>query len=79
MDAAVIKLNSLPDPVGAAAQDHNLGPVRIDSAVIRRIVGRIIVSIVLCSAYMNTLPRLCYAYGNTALTDIRLGNLQYLT
>ncbi len=47
VDAAVVKLNSLADPVGAAAEDHDLWLVRVDRVLIRRVIGGVVVGAVL--------------------------------
>ena len=79
MDAAVVKLNSLSDPVGAAAQDHDLGLVRADRILIRGIVGGIVVGAVFGAADMDALPGFFYTQLYTAEADAFLGNLQKLT
>ncbi len=79
MYAAVVKLDALPDPVGTAAQYHNLLFFLIHRVLIRRVVGGIIVGAVLRSADMHALPCLLHAKRKAAVSDIRLGNLQKLT
>ena len=78
MYTAVIELDALPDPVGTAAQYHNLLLFLIHRVLIRRVVGGIIVGAVLRTADMHALPCLLHAECKTAVSDIRLGNLQKL-
>ena len=61
MDTAVVEFNSLPDPVWSAAQNHDLGPVRVYRIFIFRIISRVIVGAVFCTADMNAFPGFCYA------------------
>ena len=78
MNAAVVELDTLADPVGTAAQDHDLLPVLVDRVLIRRIVGGIEVSAALCAAHMHTLPGFFHTQCQTTVPDILLRNLQQL-
>ena len=78
MNAAVVKLNTLSDSVGASAQNHNLRLFRADRILIRCVVGGIVVGIVLGSADMNALPCFLYAQLNPAIADGILGNCKQL-
>ena len=79
MNTAVIELDALADPVGAAAQNHDLLPVLVDRVLIRRIVGGIEVSAALRAAHMHPFPGLFHTQCQTAVSDLRLRNLQQLT
>ena len=61
MDTAVVEFNSLSDPVWSAAQDHDLGPVRVYRVLIFRIIGRVVVGAAFCTTDMNPFPGFCYA------------------
>ncbi len=78
MNAAVVELDALADPVGTAAQDHDLRLVFADRVPIRRIVRRIEVSAALCAAHMHTLPGFFHTQCQTTVPDILLRNLQQL-
>ena len=78
VDAAVVELNALSDTVRAAAQDHDLLAVGVDRALIRRVVGGIIVSAVLRSAHMDALPGLRHADGLSGIPDLILRYFQKL-
>ena len=60
MNTAVVKFNTLANAVRTAAQNHDLTIVR-RRGIIRRIVGWIVVSAVLRTAYVNAFP----SFGNT--------------
>ena len=79
VDTAVIKLDSLTNAVWPAAQDHNLLFVAADRIFVRGIVGGVVVGVVFCSAYMDTLPRFLHTESQTAFPNIRLWNSQDFT
>ena len=78
MDAAVVKLDTLADPVGAAAQDHDLGTVSGNGIVIRRVVCGIVVSAVLCAADMDCIPCLDDAELFALMADLALRDVKDL-
>ncbi len=79
MNTTIIKFNSLADTVRSAAKNHNFRFSVPNLILIRRIVGRIIVSTVLCSAYMDALPGFFYPKLQTAIAYILLRDFQNLT
>ena len=78
MHAAVVKLNSLSDSVGAAAEDHNLWFFSADGVFILRVVCGIVVGAVFGAAYVHAFPGLFYADLNPAVPDISFRDLQDL-
>ncbi len=70
MDAAVVELNTLADPVGAAAEDHDLRLFGTHRVLVRRIVGRIVISGILGAGYVYAFPGLLYAERQTAVADV---------
>ena len=78
MNAAVVELNALADAVGAAAPAHDLGLACIYRVFVRGIVGGVVVSAVFGAAYVDSLPGLLHANGDTAVSDVLLWDLQNL-
>ena len=58
MNTAVVELDTLTDTVRAAAKNHNLLTVGIYRALVRSIVGGVVVSLVFGTAYMYAFPAL---------------------
>ena len=69
MYAAVVELDSLSDPVRAAAQDHDLLVLGRRRLILSDVVGRIVISSILCAGYMNAFPCFLDAELITCLTD----------
>ena len=78
MYTAVIEFYALADPVGTAAENHDLGPGCADRVLIRRVVGGVVVSAVLSTAYVNAFPRFLHTDGDTAAANGFLRNLEQL-
>ena len=70
VDAAVVKFNTLADPVGAAAQDHDLGAVRADGIIVRRVVSGVVICAVLRAAYVYSVPGLNNAESFALMPDL---------
>ncbi|OPY04452.1 MAG: hypothetical protein A4E66_02589 [Syntrophus sp. PtaB.Bin001] len=77
MNAAVVEFDALADPVGPAAQDHDL-PVATDPDLVRGVVRGIIVGSVFHAADGHGFPGLDHAQGGTLSTDVRFGNAEDL-
>jgi len=77
MDAAVVELNPLPDPVGAAAEDHHLAVGRRGNLV-RRVVCGVVVGRVLDARDGNGVPALHHPQGCPSASDLVLRNAQDL-
>ena len=78
MDAAVVKLDALTDSVWSAAENHNLWLVGMDRILVRRVVGRVVVSAVGRAADMDAFPCLLHAKRNTPAADGFLWNFEEL-
>ena len=74
MYAAVIEFDTLADPVGASAEDHDLRTVGGYRIIVRRIVSRVVISAVLGAAYMNGIPSLDNAELFSLCADLIFGN-----
>ena len=78
MDAAVVELNTLADPVGTAAQDHDLGLVRADFIGVCRVISGVIISAVLCTGNMHAVPCFLNADADPSAADLIFGYAQDL-
>ena len=78
MYAAVVKFDTLSDSVWTAAEDHNLRFVCGYRVFVRCVVGGVIVSAVLCAAYVDTFPGFLHTERDTVIADIFFRNLQNL-
>ena len=78
MDTAIVKLDSLADPVRTSAQNHDFWLVGTDGIFILSIIGGIIIGAVRSSAYMNAFPVFFYADFHPAPTDLILRDFQDL-
>ena len=78
MYAAVVKLDTLTDSVRAAAENHNLWLIFIYRIAVRCIVCGVVVSTVLCSAYVYAFPCLSNSELDSFISDIFLRNLKDL-
>ena len=78
MNTTVVKLNTLTDPVRAAAEDHDLRLVIGYRILIRRIVRGVIISAVLGAADMHALPGFFHAEGDSSVPHLIFRNLQKL-
>ena len=78
MDATVVKLDSLADPVGASAQNHDLRLIFLNRIFIRGIIGGIEVGAVLSTADMDALPGLFHPQRDTAGSDVILRDFKEL-
>ena len=78
VDGAVVELDALADPVGAAAQDHDLGLLALDGVLVLTVVGGEVVSVVLGAADVDTLPGLLHTQLDALVADIGLGHTQDL-
>ncbi len=72
MYAAIIELDALTDPVGAAAEHHHL-LARAAWDSIRRVIGRVIICRVLDSANRHFVPRLDHTNAGSLLADFFFG------
>ena len=73
MNTAIVKFNALPNPVGTTPKNHNFLAVA-HRYLIRRIVGRIIISRVLYTTYRNRLPGFHHTQCSTFFSDIFFRN-----
>ncbi len=76
MDTAIVKLDSLPDTVGAAPKDHHLGFIGADRVFVRGIISGIVISAVRRAAHMNALPVLLHTQKYAPLPDLLFRHLQ---
>ncbi len=75
MDAAIVELDALPDPVRTAAQDHDLRFAAC-RGMIRCVIGREIIGCVFNAADRDCLPALDHTQSGPLLADLVFGNLQ---
>ena len=78
MYAAVVKFNTLPDSVGAAAQNHNLGLFCADGVFVLCIIGGVVIRLILCAADMNGLPSLLQTQRDALVSDFCFIDFQKL-
>ena len=79
MAAAVIELDTLPDSVGPAAENHNfLAVVGSGDFVLLAVVGRIVIGLILHAGNGNLMPRLDAAEPLALRADILFGNAEQL-
>ena len=69
MDATIIKLDALPDPVRPPAQDHNFFP-GADLHLVLCVVGRVIVGRILHTAHGHRFITLDDPQGKATLPDL---------
>ena len=79
MHAAVVKLNTLTDPVGTAAQDHDLRFFVRNRVFVGCIISGIVICAVLGTAYVNTFPGLFHSQADPFIADLFLRDLQQLS
>ena len=77
MNAAVVKLDSLADAVGASTQNHYLASFA-DRNFVRGIIGGKIICGVFDATYRDGFPSFNYAQTPAALADLGLGDAKYL-
>ena len=78
MNAAVVEFDALPYSVRAAAENHYLRSVAYRAFVLFKMIGGVVISRILCAAYMNALPRFLYAIAKTCVSDLLLGYFKNL-
>ena len=78
MYAAVVKLDTLADTVGAAAEDHDLRAVVLNRVIVRCIVGGIVVGAVVGTADVYAVPGLGDAQRFALIADIVLRDAEDL-
>ena len=78
MYAAVIEFNTLADPVGTTAEDHDLRAVGRDRIIVLRVVSGVVVSAVLGAADMNSIPGLDDSELLTLRADLFLRDFENL-
>ena len=76
MNAAVVKFDTLTYSVGTAAENHYLGLVADRAFILVKMIGGVVVSRIVRTAYMNAFPRFLYAEADTGISDFFLGNLK---
>ena len=78
MYAAVVKLDTLADTVGAAAEDHDLRALVLYRVIVRCIVGGIVVGAVVGTADVYAVPGLGDAQRFALIADIVLRDAEDL-
>ena len=78
MYTAIVEFNTLPDPVGASAQDHDLWFIRADRIFVFTVVGGIVISVILRAADMNAFPCFLHTQGNSLLSYLVFCDIQNL-
>ena len=73
--AAVVEFDTLSDTVRTAAQNHDLRLVGIHRILVCCVIGGVVVSTVLGTAYMNTFPGFFYTERDTMFSDLSFRNL----
>ena len=76
MNAAVVEFDTLTYSVGTAAENHYLGLVADRAFILVKMIGGVVVSRIIRTAYMNAFPRFLYAKADTGISDLFLCNLK---
>ena len=73
MNTAVIKFNTLTDSVRTAAEYHYLWLVAYRALIFVKVIGRVVVCGVFCTAYMNAFPSLLNSEADTCISYLFFG------
>ena len=78
MYTAVVKFDTLADPVRTAAEDHDFRLIFINRIIIRGVICRIVISAVFRTAHVNTVPGFLDTELDPSVPDVFFRNLQDL-